>query len=253
MFETLFTARFSKTLGIGVIAGATLAVASVSSNAADQIQPPPYLTAGMSVVSVSVVWDEAAIRKALPPGIEPAKGMTGGINITSIERAYMFGPYSVAYFYVDVEGFDSPEGIKGRWMLAGVFGPQTEPSAALKAYYGWPVRPGASRSEPSADAKRAIGTVNGQDFVTVEYRSVSGSCKPVAVLLNYISLSPETKRVSVLKAPVVGDTCKAELVSAKVNAPSGDPFSDYSISKVVGVAEVKNGSSALGILQPIEK
>ena len=67
MFETLFTARFSKTLGIGVIAGATLAVASVSSNAADQIQPPPYLTAGMSVVSVSVVWDEAAIRKALPP------------------------------------------------------------------------------------------------------------------------------------------------------------------------------------------
>ena len=71
----------------------------------------------MSVVSVSVVWDEAAIRKALPPGIEPAKGMTGGINITSIERAYMFGPYSVAYFY-HVEGFDSPEGIKGRWMLA---------------------------------------------------------------------------------------------------------------------------------------
>ena len=64
MFETLFTARFSKTLGIGVIAGATLAVASVSSNAADQIQPPPYLTAGMSVVSVSVVWDEAAIRES---------------------------------------------------------------------------------------------------------------------------------------------------------------------------------------------
>ena len=46
--------------------------------------------------------------------------MTGGITITSIERAYMFGPYSVAYFYVDVEGFDSPEGIKGRWMLAEV-------------------------------------------------------------------------------------------------------------------------------------
>jgi hypothetical protein len=59
MFETLFTARFSKTLGIGVIAGAALAVASVSSKAADQIQPPPYLTAGMSVVSVSFVWDEA--------------------------------------------------------------------------------------------------------------------------------------------------------------------------------------------------
>lgn len=222
MFDTLFTARFSKTLGIGVIAGAALAVASVSSNAADQIQPPPpppYLSAGMSVVSLSVVWDEAAIRKALPPGIEPAKGITGGINITSIERAYLFGPHSVAYFYVDVEGFDSPEGIKGRWMLAGVFGPQSEPSAALKAYYGWPVRPGASRSEPSADGKRAVGSVNGQDFVTVEYKSVPGSCKPAAILFNYISLSPETKQVGVLRVPAVADICKAELVSAKVNAP----------------------------------
>jgi hypothetical protein len=245
MFETLFTARFYKSLGIGVIAGAALAVASVSSKAADQIQPPPYLTAGMSVVSVSVVWDEAAIRKALPPGIKPAKGMTGGINITSIERVYPFGPYSVAYFYVDVEGFDSPEGIKGRWMLAGVFGPQIEPSAALKAYYGWPVRPGASRVETSADAKRAI--------VTVEYKSVPGSCKPAAFLLNYISLSPETKQVGVLRVPAVGDICKADLVSAKVDAPPGDLFSDYSISKVVGVSEAKKASSALGMLQPAKE
>jgi hypothetical protein len=112
----------------------------------------------MSVVSVSVVWNEVPIRKALPPGIEPVKGMTGGINMTSVERSYMFGPYSLVYFYVDVEGFDSPEGIKGRWMLAGVFGPQPEPSAALKANYDWPVRPGASRFETSAEAKRAIGT-----------------------------------------------------------------------------------------------
>ncbi len=249
MSKTLFTGCFSKTLGIGVIAGAALAVASVSSQAADQLQPPPYLTAGMSAVSVSVVWDEAAIQKALPPGIEPTKGMTGGINITTIERTYMFGAYSVAYFYVDVEGFDLPQGIKGRWMLAGSFGPQSEPSAAYKAYYGWPVRPGASRSEPSADSKRAVGTVNGQDFVTVEYKSLPGSCKPIAVLLNYISLSPETKRVSVLGAPFVGDTCKAELVSAKVDASSGDPFSDYSVSKFVSVSEAKNGSSALGMLQ----
>jgi hypothetical protein len=253
MFKDLFTARFSKILSIGMIAGAAIVVASTASQAADQPRPPPYQAAGMSVVSVSVVWNEAAIRKALPPGIEPVKGMTGGINITSVERAYMFGPYSLVYFYVDVEGFDSPEGIKGRWMLAGVFGPQTEPSAALKAYYDWPVRPGSSRFETSADAKRAIGTVNGQDFISVEYKSVPGPCKPLAGLFNYISLSPETRQVGVLRAPAVADICKAELVSAKVNAPSGDPFSDYSIAKFVGVAEVKNGSSALGILQPIEK
>ena len=80
--------------------------------------------------------DEAAIRKALPPGIEPVKGMTGGINIYSAERGYPMGPYSAVYFYVDIEGFDSPEGIKGRWMLAGAYGPQAKTSAALKAFYG---------------------------------------------------------------------------------------------------------------------
>ena len=95
--------------------------------------------------------------------------------------------------------------------------------------------------------------MNGQDFVTVEYKSVTGSCKPAAILLNYISLSPEMKQVGVLRVPVVGDICKAELVSAKVNAPSGDPLSDYSIVKVVGVSELKNGSSALGILQPAKQ
>jgi hypothetical protein len=96
--------------------------------------------------------------------------------------------------------------------------------------------------------------VNGQDFISVEYKSIPGSCKPLAGLFNYISLSPATRQVSVLKAPAVADAvCKAELVSAKVDAPSGDPFADFSISKVVGVAEVKNGSSALGILEPAEK
>lgn len=32
--------------------------------------------AGLNAVGVAVVWDEAAIRKTLPPGIEPVKGMT---------------------------------------------------------------------------------------------------------------------------------------------------------------------------------
>jgi hypothetical protein len=254
MFETLFTARFSKTLGINVTAGIALVFASVTSKAEDKIQPPPYQIAGANGVGVSVVWDnEASIRKALPPGIEPVKGMTGGINIYSADRGYVIAPYSAAYFYVDIEGFDSPEGIKGRWMLAGVYGPQTKTSAALKAYNGLPVRPGTSRFEPTADGKRAIGTVNGQDFVTAEFKSVPGSCKAAAVLLNYVSLSPATEQLGVTKIPAVFDSCKAELVSAKVTAPSGDPFSAYSISKLIGAGEFKNASFTFTSPEPVRK
>jgi len=202
---------------------------------------------------VAVVWDEAAIRKALPPGVEAVKGMTGGINIYSVERGYVIGPHSAAYFYVDIEGFDSPEGIKGRWMLAGIYGPQPTTSAALKAYGGFPVRPGTSRMEPAADSKRAIGTVNGQDFVTAEFKPVPGSCEAAAALLNFVSLSPETKQVAVTKIPFVGDRCKAELVSAKITAVSGDAFEAYSISKAVGATEFRNLSFTLPSPQPAGK
>jgi hypothetical protein len=150
MLRTLFTTRFSKPLGIGVIAGAALAVSAGMSKAEEKIQPPPYEMAGGNFMIFSVVWDEAAIRKALPPGIKPVSGMT--------------------------EGFDSPEGIKGRWMLTGTYGPQPKTAAALKNYYGLPVRPGSSRFEPSADGKRAVATVDGHDVITAEIKTVPGSC-----------------------------------------------------------------------------
>jgi hypothetical protein len=81
MLRTLFNARSSKVLGITLMAGAGLAAAFTPSKAEEKIQPPPYQLAGLNGVTLSVVWDEASIRKALPAGIEPAKGMTGGINI----------------------------------------------------------------------------------------------------------------------------------------------------------------------------
>src|ERR1700744_2692803 len=128
----MLTTRFVKALGIGLAAGAALTIMPMSPRAADQISPPPYLVTGLNGVGINVVWDEAAVRKALPHGIEPGKEMTGGINIYSVERGNVIAPYSAAYFYVDVEGFDSPDGIKGRWMLAGAYGPDPKTSEAIK-------------------------------------------------------------------------------------------------------------------------
>jgi hypothetical protein len=71
-----------------------------------------------------------------------------------------------------------------------------------------------------------------------------------AISVNYEAMSPETKQVNVVKIPFVGDSCKAEPVSVKITAPPGDPFSAYSISKVVGVSDIKNGSFAFTVPQP---
>jgi hypothetical protein len=252
MSKARFRTQVSETLVVCSIAGIVSVFASVPSKAEEQVQPPPYEIAGLNIVTVNVVWDDAAVRKALPRGIEPVKGMTGGINIYNTERGYVVGPYSAAYFWVDIEGFDSPEGIKGRWMLAGVYGPGPKTTAAFQAN-GFPVRSGTSRFESIADGKRAIGTVSGQDFVTAEIKSVPGSCEAGSVLLNYISMSPQAKQLVVTHIPVVGDFCKADTVSAKITAAPGDPFAAFTIAKVVGMSEGKNISVAITAPQPAEK
>lgn len=217
-----------------------------------QVPPPPYQIAGSNHVFVGVVWDEAAIRTALPPGITPVREMTGAINIYQAGESYPFGPYQSAYFWVDVEGYDSPDGTKGRWMLVGVYGPSDKMPAALNEHYGLPVRVGGSRVEPTAQGKRATGTVNGQDVVVVEIKSFPEDCQGATGILNYPGVSPKTRDLVVAEIPFVARMCKAEPVSVNVAAPAGDPFSAFPIAKVVWAAEFRNAAFSFSVPQLAE-
>lgn len=239
---------FPKLLGQQLLAFALSAIAGLSM-AQDQAPPPPYQIAGANHVFLGVVWDEAAIRKALPPGITPVKEMTGAINIYQTGGSYAFGPYQSAYLWVDVEGFDSADGTKGRWMLAGVYGPSEKMPVALTYHYGLPVRLGTSRFEATTEGKRAIGTVNGRDVITVEVKSLPGECQLASGRVNYPGVSGKTKQVVVNEIPWVGEFCKAEPVTAKIDAPPGDPFSAYQIAKVVWAAEFKNAAFSFSVPQ----
>jgi hypothetical protein len=200
---------------------------------------PPYLVGGTNHVLVGVVWDEAAIREALPSWLTPAKDVTGLIDIYQTGEVYGLAPYRAAYFSVDLEGFDSPSGVKGRWILQGVYGPQDEAPVALKHWYGLPVRKGTSRFEATAGGKRAFGAVNGEDFVSVEIKSLAQSCGRNLVSLNYVT--PE----GLLEIAVTGEACEAEPISVEVHAPPGDPFAAFRPVKVLWAAEYKNGAFAL--------
>ncbi len=72
-------------------------------------------------------------------------------------------------------------------------------------------------------------------------------------MLNYVSLLPQAKQLVVTHIPVVGDFCKADAVSAKVTAASGDPFAAFPIAKVVGMSEGRNISVAITVPQSAEK
>jgi len=215
-----------------------------SAQAAGQPPAPPYLVAGTNHVIVGVVWDEAAIRSSLPAWITPVEGMTGAINIYQAERGYGLTPYQSAYFWVDVEGYDSPSGVKGRWMLQGVYGPNEVTSAALKQYVGLPVRNGTSRFEQTSQGKAAIGTVNGHDFVTVVIKP-SNDCEAGAVTLNYPS------KMGLTEIPAAGTVCKAEPISATVYAPKGDPFAAFQPVKVIWAIEFKDGAFSITRPRPL--
>jgi hypothetical protein len=226
-----------------------LSIVPALSPAQDHVPPPPYQIAGANHVFVGVIWEEAAIRKALPPGITPVKDMTGAINIYQTGGSYAFGPYQSAYLWVDVEGFDSADGTKGRWMLAGVYGPSDKMPLALAEHYGFPVRVGGSRFEPTTQGKRAIGSVNGRDIITVEIRALPGECQAAAGRVNYPGVSGKAKQLVVNEIPWVGDFCKAEPVAVNISAPAGDAFSAYPIAKVVWAAEFKNATFSFSVPQ----
>lgn len=200
---------------------------------------PPYLVGGSDHVLVGVVWDEGAIHKVLPSWLTPAKDMTGVIDISQKGEVYGLAPYQAAYFSVDLEGLDSPSGVKAGWILQGVYGPQDDAAIAFKYWYGLPVRNGTSRFEATAEGMRAVAAVNGQDFVTVEIKSVAGSCAPAAVTFNYVA--PE----GLIEIAFAGSACKAEPVSVEVHAPPGDPLAAFQPIKVLWAAEYKDGSFAI--------
>ena len=64
---------------------ATLLSASVLADA--EAPPPPYVLTQAKGVVIGVTWEEAAVRKALPPGIRPVPDMSGGIVIYEVGEA----------------------------------------------------------------------------------------------------------------------------------------------------------------------
>lgn len=227
-------------LVVGLVAVAFLTQAS----AQDKLTAPPYLVSGSNHVLVGVTWDEAVVREMLPPGVEPAADMSGGINIYHTGNGYGIGSYQSSYFWVNLEGVDSADGTKGRWILQGVYGPADQTSAALRVFYGWPVRNGTARHEPTNDGLRAFGTVNGNDFVAVEIKGKPDTCHPVAGTLNYLAEDNDSGAVAVNQIPYIGDFCEAEPVSVEVMAPAGDPFAKFKPASVTWAGQFKNGTFA---------
>jgi hypothetical protein len=180
------------------------------------------------------------VRSLLPPEIEPVEEMTGGITLYTAEEGYGLSPYSAFYLYVNIKGFDSADGTKGRWMLQGVYGPEKKVSAALHKYYGLPVRAGESQRVHKDASTVGIGTLEGQDVVRIVATPKSDTCKSGAGTLNYPGQLEPSREIVVVQIPYVGEFCAADPVSIDITAPAGDPLNKLKPVKILGAAAFKN-------------
>jgi hypothetical protein len=211
----------------------------MQSRAGDEAPPPPYQTK-CDGFGLLVTYDEALVRSLLPPGIEPVDEMSGGINLYTAGQGYGLAPFSAFYFYVHVKGFDSSDDTKARWMLQGVYGPEQRVPAALRKYFGLPVRAGESRQEVRDASTIGIGTLAGQELVRIVVKPKPTTYSSVAGAINFPGQLEATREIVVLQMPYIAEICDADPLSIEVRAPAADPLSRLKSVKMTGAFAFKN-------------
>lgn len=220
-----------------------LVCASVASVAQDKATKPspPYLISRAHHYIVGVVWNEEAV-KLLPAGLRIAPERTGGINLVS-EGTYNYDsrPYHVGYIWIDVEGHDSADGSKARYI------PKAGHTAAAPIKALWngngDIVPGDVRLE-DGDVKRGTSTRNDKEWIEVTIKS-SDECQEVAGTLNYLVTAQE-----MLQIPWASTGCKAEPVSAKLSLPEGENGAGLQPVKLLFAFEAKDSRYALTLPVP---
>jgi hypothetical protein len=234
---------------MAVMALVTMAGSAVAQADDGKVPPPPWQVHVSDYLIVGVVWNEATLRKALPPGIKAVAGMTGGIAVYKSDGGYGISPYDSAYGYVDIEGFDTAQGTKGRWILQGMYGPDEKVAAAIRGAYGWSVRAGAVTFTETARGRRGVASIGGRDVLDVELNLSALPCSPVGGINHYVAGTAAKPVVN--QIPFTGQWCGGEPVKANVVAPADDPFAALVPAKIIWAGEFRDG--AIAFTRPVAK
>lgn len=205
-----------------------------------EIRPPPYVLTKTNGVVIGVTWDAVSVLDVLPKGIKAVENMAGGIVVYETREASVLGPYTAAYFYVNVEGFDDPDGNKANWMLEGIYGPNEVVARALVKHYSVPVRVGSATIEPIEGGRRYSAAIGGAHLLTAEIKA--GGCEPATALEHYPGFNRAKNEIVLLSIPQVGQWCAAELKSIDIRPPTGDRFSKFKVKEVKSVGEFRDWS-----------
>jgi hypothetical protein len=144
---------------------------------------PPYLISVTDSLSIVFEADESALKSLLPPNIKPAASNTGGLNMYQAAKVLGLVPYTCSYLWIDIDGFDSPDGTKGRWPVQGWLDPEPVPTA-FKSQLGFSTELGVTRFEHEGNRIHATLSSNGANLLDATIALKEGSPSAAGGLVN---------------------------------------------------------------------
>jgi len=210
--------------GSSLLAILTVLVASIPwVSSASEAPKPPYVVGGNQHIIIGITLDEAAVRAALPEGLEPVADLTGGLNVYTSQGGHVAEPYTRSYVWADVEGYDSVSGSKGRWILWAA----TNPGADKLRHIGYDTVPGDTKLDRTEKTVSGSTTVDGAEVMNVQIELTGEACSPAVGTLNYPSKLDLTGALVVTQFAWSGSMCGASPISANISVADDHPLSKY--------------------------
>ena len=201
----------------GILAAGAVALSAMA-GAASAAENVPYVVRGNTHMLIGVKLDETAVREILPEGLEPAEGVTGGLQVYTSGGGEGVAPYTRTYVWVNLAGYDSLTGSQGRFILWLADTVHAEKMANL----GYITTPG------DVTLSEADGTLTGMasvDGVQIIKGSVTaGDCGPGTGVINYPSIPKWADSMAVTQYSFAGKFCGAELSGMVIDVPGDHPL-----------------------------
>jgi hypothetical protein len=183
----------------------------------------PYLVGGNEHIVMGITLDEAAVRAALPDGLEPAADLTGGLNIYTSQGGDGVAPYTRSYVWADLEGYDSVSGSKGRYILWGA----SNPGAEKLQHLGYDAVKGDTTLEQAGNTVTGSTTVDGKEVMKVKIELTGEACSPAVGSLNYPGDLDGTGPMVVTQFFWSASVCAATPVSVDISVGADHALAKY--------------------------
>jgi len=233
-----------------------LIISAVAQQKDTTVPRPPYLILNHEHLIILFEAEESSLKALLPTGIKAAPGNVVGLNMYRTQEVVGLVPYTASYLWIDIDGFDSPDGTKGRWMVQGWYGPEPVPSA-IRNYMGLPVQLGVTHYQRDDNRVHAALSSDGVNVIDATITLKDGPVHTARVL-NYPALGrnlaqPAPSAVVVNRIPTVNEITPANPVSLEFHLRETDAAKGLQPRRLLNAFYVTGTASAFGVPEPTGK